>query len=197
MKKTQKLYCYVDETGQDTLGRLFIVVAVIVDNERDRLNNYLEGAEVTSGIGLKKWVRAKRNIESRNQYLRAANKANFEGHIFYHCYLHAGTSTFEEMTVATIARAIEIYISSQKTDSRYKVTVKIDGLKGKEDLRMSTALHRLDIQTTKVHGVRDESEPLIRLADRIAGLVRDAKSGQQTYATMLRRLESEGILIKV
>lgn len=45
MANTNKLYCYVDETGQDTMGQLFIVVAVIVASERDKLDRYLEEAE--------------------------------------------------------------------------------------------------------------------------------------------------------
>ena len=32
---TQKFYCYVDETGQDTQGELFIVSVVIADQERE------------------------------------------------------------------------------------------------------------------------------------------------------------------
>jgi len=32
-----KLYCYVDETGQDTLGELFIVAVVVSDADRDNL----------------------------------------------------------------------------------------------------------------------------------------------------------------
>jgi hypothetical protein len=197
MQKSQKLYCYVDETGQDTKGQLFIVVAVVVNDERDRLNSYLEGAEVTSGIGLKKWVRAKRDSESRNQYLRAANKDNFEGRIYYSGYVEAGTAGFEELTVNTIAKAIGAYVAQQKTGFKYKVTVNIDGLKGSEDLRMGTALRRLGIKTKKVHGVRDESEPLIRLADRMAGLVRDAKAGQQSYIAIVGQLETNGVLKEV
>jgi len=29
----QKLYCYVDETGQDTAGKIFIVSVVIIEKE--------------------------------------------------------------------------------------------------------------------------------------------------------------------
>lgn len=36
---TQKLYCYVDETGQDTKGKLFIVVAIVIEKEKDELIN--------------------------------------------------------------------------------------------------------------------------------------------------------------
>jgi hypothetical protein len=36
-KVKQKLYCYVDETGQDTLGQFFIVSVVITEDIREKL----------------------------------------------------------------------------------------------------------------------------------------------------------------
>lgn len=38
----KKLYCYVDETGQDTKGKLFIVVVVIVENSKEEFITFLE-----------------------------------------------------------------------------------------------------------------------------------------------------------
>jgi len=43
--KKQKLYCYVDETGQDTKGELFIVSVVVVGWDRDALAEQLEMIE--------------------------------------------------------------------------------------------------------------------------------------------------------
>jgi hypothetical protein len=36
-EQNHKLYCYVDETGQDTLGKFFIVAIVVAGNQRDEL----------------------------------------------------------------------------------------------------------------------------------------------------------------
>lgn len=47
----QKLYCYVDENGQDTKGDIFIVSVVVTGKERDRLLNLCEEIEVESGKG--------------------------------------------------------------------------------------------------------------------------------------------------
>lgn len=41
----QKIYCYVDETGQDTKGELFLVSVVIAKDERDNLIEKLEEIE--------------------------------------------------------------------------------------------------------------------------------------------------------
>jgi hypothetical protein len=42
---TEKLYCYVDETGQDTRGDLYIVSVVVADDERDRSIELCEAIE--------------------------------------------------------------------------------------------------------------------------------------------------------
>ena len=45
----QKLYAYVDESGQDTAGRLFVVSVLLLAEERDALLPRLEGIETRSG----------------------------------------------------------------------------------------------------------------------------------------------------
>lgn len=56
----QQLYCYVDESGQDTRGRLFVVSVVIAGSERDRLRDLCERIEQTSLKGVWKWTRVSR-----------------------------------------------------------------------------------------------------------------------------------------
>ena len=57
----QKLYCYVDESGQDTEGKLFLVSVVITGSEREGLRNKLRKIEQMSGKGTKKWKKATRD----------------------------------------------------------------------------------------------------------------------------------------
>lgn len=87
MPKIHKLYCYVDETGQDTKGRLFIVVA----GERVKLNQYLEEVENKCGIGKRKWVRAKSVSTSRDRYLESLNTGDLKHKIFYRRYANSGS----------------------------------------------------------------------------------------------------------
>ena len=42
----QKVYCHVDESGQDTEGKLFIVSVVITDTNKDESQKQLEKIEV-------------------------------------------------------------------------------------------------------------------------------------------------------
>jgi hypothetical protein len=46
----QKLYCYVDETGQDTDGRLFLVSVVVTEQEQEAFARELERIEAESGV---------------------------------------------------------------------------------------------------------------------------------------------------
>jgi len=39
------LYCYVDECGQDTMGKIFVVTMVVVGKERDALLELCEKLE--------------------------------------------------------------------------------------------------------------------------------------------------------
>jgi len=56
----QKLYCYVDESGQDTEGRLFLVSVLLTSSEREGLRGRLREIEQTSGKGTRKWTRSTR-----------------------------------------------------------------------------------------------------------------------------------------
>jgi len=197
MPKPHKLYCYVDETGQDTEGRLFVVVAVVVAHERDTLNQYLEDVEHASGIGKKKWVRAKTATTSRNQYLALVSRGDLKHKVFYSYYSDAGKGTFEYLTVLAIAKAVNTYREQHRIGAHYKVSITIDGLKGSEGRRIGRELRELGIQPRKIRGARDESEPIVRLADRIAGLVRDAASGGQSYQAVQRHLETQQIITRL
>ncbi|HEY5668185.1 MAG TPA: DUF3800 domain-containing protein [Candidatus Saccharimonadales bacterium] len=197
MAQPQKLYCYVDETGQDTKGQLFIVVTVVVAEERDRLDTYLEEAERLSGIGKKKWVRAKTSQDGRNQYLGSVGVGDFKSKLFYSYYTNTGTGAYEHLTVLAIAQAINQYREKHHLKDDYKVSVTIDGLKRAEEARVGKQLRELGVKSRKIRGARDGSEPLIRLADRIAGLVRDAASDGKDYKTLQRQLERQGIIQKL
>ncbi|MDP2909665.1 MAG: hypothetical protein Q8N69_01165 [bacterium] len=47
----QKLYCYVDETGQDTKSEFFIVVVVVNDENQELLRGNLCKIEALAKIG--------------------------------------------------------------------------------------------------------------------------------------------------
>ena len=55
----QKLYCYVDETGQDTASEVFIVVAVLSDRNQENLRDALIEIEELAGVRYGKWHNSK------------------------------------------------------------------------------------------------------------------------------------------
>jgi NAD(P)-dependent dehydrogenase (short-subunit alcohol dehydrogenase family) len=55
----QKLYAYVDESGQDTEGRFFVVSVVLIGTDRDTVLARLEALEERSRKGRVKWRRAR------------------------------------------------------------------------------------------------------------------------------------------
>ncbi len=54
----QKLYAFVDESGQDTRGELFVVATVLTVENHERVRQSLERLERASGKGMRKWMKA-------------------------------------------------------------------------------------------------------------------------------------------
>ncbi len=77
-----KFFCYVDETGQDTRGELFIVAVVIADEERDQLCQVCEDIERDSRKGRRKWIKTRYN--RRLAYIRQVlERPIFEGKLHF------------------------------------------------------------------------------------------------------------------
>jgi len=188
-KHSHKLYCYVDETGQDTKGQFFLVSIVITGPERDAVIAELEHIEQASKKGLVKWHKA--SFDRKLVYLNAIlSNPSFKGRIFFSHY--SQTTSYVELTVYSTAKAI---LERAKDD--YKATVVVDGLRRNEVAHFARELRKLHIRVKKVRGVRDESNALIRLADAIAGFVRDALEGELYAQKPYQEAKDKGILKEV
>lgn len=162
----QKLYCYVDESGQDTKGKIFLVSVVILEKDRELFKKNLEEIEEKSGKKRRKWY--KTNNERRLNYIQKIIKSDFlKGKIFYSKY--ENTKSYVDLTILTAAKAI-----LKKAKDSYKTTILVDGLRKTERYYFASGLRKLKIKVRKVRGVRDENDPFIRLADAIAGFIRDS-----------------------
>lgn len=184
-----KLYCYVDETGQDTKGTLFLVALVIVAKERDDLRKLLRQIEKRSGKIKRKWKHT--TISQRLAYLQEIiNERKLHGKLFFQEFTN--TIDYLNCTIAAIAAGV-----SHSAPQQYKVVILIDGL-GKEARKIvGTRLRARHIHTEKVRGVRDETDEFIRLADAIAGFMRDAHEGQAYAQRLYIRILSEGVVIQL
>lgn len=183
----QKLYCYVDETGQDTLGQLFIVSVVVAEEERERLNQILERIEESTNKGRVKWLKAK--DEARVEYIRRVlTSPVFKGKLAFASYQN--TTDYLPRTVLTTARAITLH-----AEADYKATVFVDGLPKSQTRWFGRELRHLRIRTKKVRGVRkEEASPLIRLADALCGFVRAALAGREELTILLEKAMAEGYI---
>lgn len=178
--KKQKLYCYVDETGQDTQGELFVVSVVITQEDRDEVIKLLESIESETGKKATKWHKTRKDIK-RIYIENILQRKMLKDKIFYSLFKDAGQ--YKELSVITIATAI----NSAKEQDEYKASIFIDGLQKSEVLIIGISLRRLGIKAEKVRGVKDESNSIIRLADAIVGFVREYVEGTD-YTKQLYKL---------
>src|SRR3990170_1426127 len=108
---TQKLYCYVDETGQDTKGNIFIVSVVVTKENRYEIEKLLEKIETETGKKKTKWFKSKRDLQSA--YIeRIFNTAIFKNSIFYS--LTKDSKTYKDTMLVTIATAVNAVKTKEK-----------------------------------------------------------------------------------
>ena len=176
--KPIKLYCYVDETGQDTMGDFFLVAVVIARENRDRLADQLELIERASGKGRVKWTKVRERV-GLDYIKRVLGAPDFKGALYFSSY--HDTKAYMALTVIGTAKAI---ISA--AGDRAETTVYVDGLPKSKLRWFGVELRRLSVRSSKVSGVRrEEADSLMCLADAVAGFVRLALSGRSPDAARL------------
>jgi hypothetical protein len=165
----EKIYCYVDETGLDTKGSLFIVCVIIVPaSERDTLSTLCEEAERFSEKGKRKWTTTV--LKRRRKYMQEIDRWPMSESCCYYG-LYQGSRKYEDLTIKTLIAAIKEH--ALKHDYT-KATIHIDGLQPEQVKSFSIELRQNGIRIKKVRGVNDESFPEIRLADAMCGRTRAA-----------------------
>ena len=64
----------------------------------------------------------------------------------------------------------------------------VDGLSKKLENRISKILRDLGVKIRKVRGVRDEANAIIRLADSVAGMVREIDEDKSKFKSFKRQI---------
>lgn len=187
MTTKTKLYCFVDETGQDTKGELFLVAILLHDNiGLEELGNTLELLETQTGKNKLKWQKTNKVI--RDKYLsQLINIKELKNSIFYATY--NWTKEYSKLTSLTIAKAI-----FAKNYEDYQVSIVIDGLNNKEREVVSHELKGLKIKYRKIRGMRDEQSVFLRLADTMAGFLRDMTEKQEYTKNIMKTLLLKSIV---
>ncbi len=187
-----KVYSYVDENGQDTLGRIFIVSVVVVGKEKDELLDFCELCEKESGKKGTKWRKA--GYEESLEYLRRIFRdSRLKGNIRFSVF--RDTRNYDSATTIAIAKAL----NWDKSMQEYTTAIYMDGLTKVKRREYSRELRTLGIAIHKVQGVmKDENNSLVRLADAVAGFVRDVLDGDSGQAKKLfEQVVKYGTLIEV
>jgi hypothetical protein len=185
-----RLYAYIDESGQDTLGRFFVVGAVVIDRaQRDTVAGLLEALEARSQKGRVKWGRAR--FSHRQVYVsELANITRLSSSLFLARFTN--TRRYHEATAQAAVRAI---LTKSASASRVRMTV--DGLTAGEKRGFTRIVRSLGIRPDDVRGGREQSEVFIRLADALCGLVRDAEDGQSWAIVAFDRLRQRGLIVEI
>src|SRR4051794_1657011 len=114
----KKLYCYVDETGQDTGGAVFFVAVVVSGEDRDTLRRHLHELEERSGKRAKKWSRA--TSRQRIAYIQGILKHGGFGTLCFSKF--ENTRAYVDLTIFSVAKAINAHWSGA-----YTATILVDG----------------------------------------------------------------------
>ncbi|MEK7172352.1 MAG: DUF3800 domain-containing protein [Patescibacteria group bacterium] len=184
----QKLYCYVDESGQDTKGRFFVVSVVVLEENRNQVLQALENIEDESGKRRIKWHKARQSF--REIYFEKIAQASLFGNtIFFETFTNG--NHYLKMTSYTTAKSI----LRKARKEAYTASIYIDGFNKKEVAAFSKELRALRINRRKIRGVRrDENNAFIRFADALCGLVRDVEDGREWAIEMLHKLQKRGVV---
>lgn len=189
---TTKLYCFVDESGQDTEGEMFVVSVVVTGSKRNELLSLCEILEDESGKHKDKWGKAKH--ERRMHYINDI----FVDKRFKGCLRYAKFSNTRDYDTSTV-EAIVSAVKWKKPSGKYTTLVYVDGLRKTKRHEYGARLRHLGLPVRRVRGVaRDETNALTRLADAIAGFIRDALDGKSSeIKTLFEKAKREGMLIEV
>ena len=160
-----KLYAYVDESGQDTEGRLYLVGVLITGSERDKLEKQLLLIERESGRGTVKW-RQSSHLSRKKYFSGFAALDGLQNTLFVAVY------NFSKEYLSLTAKAISGAVKCREGNS---VIVYVDALREVEQRRLKKYLKKSVAIPTQVRGIRrEENNAFIRLVDSVCGLARDA-----------------------
>lgn len=185
----QKIYCYVDETGQDIKSEIFVVVAVVSAGDQDQIRKQLLKIEEVVKTRKLKW-RKLRN-DRRMKYLTLVlNQKIASGEVYIGRYQKPIPFFFPVLDL--IEKAI-----TQAVKSKYIAKVYVDGINKKVAKSLTNALRARGISLGLVKNRRDESEPLIRLADMWAGCVRSAFFNNKDSENTFKQAKERGYLQEI
>lgn len=191
MKQTskQKIFCYVDESGQDARSKVFVVVALVTHEDITKIRQAVEKVESASGAGFRKWH--KLTTTRKHKFIRLVLEQKVaKGDIFYGTYEKPIPYFLPMLNV--LGKAIKL-----KAPKSYQANVYVDGIDKKKARELTNALRVEGVSLSHVRSKRDESESLIRLVDRWAGCIRSSLEHKNKETDFVKKAQKQGYLTDV
>lgn len=179
-----KLYCYVDETGAETAGKFFAVATIVFSSSKEEMAAICQEYEQISDKGRNKWGRADR--KKRLTYMTyITSNPRFLGILRYATFRNTQKYKYDDATIDTIARGLQ-----WQAPRDYKALVYIDALSKTKKHEYGPQLRRMGIPLEQIRGIaKDENDSLIRLADAVAGFIRDVLYDEKADAQLVKLFE--------
>lgn len=182
----QKLYAYVDEAGQDPASNFFIIVAVVSAKDQDTLRKQLIAIEEEAETHQLKWHKTAHS--RRMKFLsRVLEKGIAAGNVYTAHYRKPIPYFFPMITA--LEKAIKL-----AAKGRYRASIYVDGIDRQKAKELTNALRASGVSLRIVKSRRDESEPLIRLADMWAGCMRSALLKHPDAQVLIKKAKKQGYL---
>lgn len=189
LQRMSTVFVYADESGQDDRALFFGVSIVMLSAiYRDKLLIELENIEVSTKKRNRKWHGS--YPAYRRAYIESISDLGvLRDKIFYKKY--PKENKYLDFTVDAIACAL-------RHSRPERIVIYMDGLPKGSIPKFKRQLKPSIKAPAKVRGVRkDENNSLIRLADAICGVVRDAYEGDVWARKMLQRFKKRGLLTEL
>ncbi len=188
-----KLYCWTDETGQDTRGKFFLVSILLSNKEQtEELKNRISEIEKKTK-GKTKWTKTdnKRKILFLKTIL---NLRVLRKNLYYSVY--QDTTAYTPLTAMAISKAVIYKVKNY--DGKYKVNIVIDGLGKKDREIVRKELKNLNIKYNKIKiGLKDEQDVLLRLVDALAGFIRDYLEKEKYALDLIDKQDFKTFFIEI
>lgn len=184
----QTIHVYIDESGQDTEGEMFIVsVVVALGDPVDLSQRVAQTEQVTHKR--RKWHKSTDAINLA--FIRRAN-SDLAGLVVAYVEITKGIDNYFEAVANTTAKALQHLGIENK-----RAFVHFDGLPRTKERQLGSMLRYRGVHTYKVRGIEDEKEPLIRLADAICGLTRKSALGTSDMQKALAECTESNFVIQL
>src|SRR3989344_7244377 len=185
----KKLYCYVDESGQDAKSEIFVIFAVVTAKDQDIIRKKLIDIEREAKTNKLKWHKTRH--DRRLKYLTLVLDRKIASGEVYTAHYKKPIPYFFPI-IDLLEKAIKDAISVT-----YKARIYVDGIDKQKAKQLTNALRASGISLRMVKSRRDESEPIIRLADMWAGCIRSSLLGHEKAKQIVEQAKSQNYLHQI